>query len=83
MTTTRSPTTDPMIFPGQIGDRVRLIAMPNDPNPVPEGSEGTVEGIVHLAWGHDVQAQIWIKWDNGRKLACICPPDHLEVIPAR
>jgi len=74
--------TTTMIFPGKIGDRVRLITMPNDPNPIPEGSEGTVREIVHLPWGHDMRAQIWIDWDNGRHLACICPPDHLEILGA-
>lgn len=69
-----------MAFHGKKGDRVRLIFMPNDPNPIPENSTGTVEEVVNMTWGQDKRSQVWIDWDNGRRLCCICPPDHLEII---
>lgn len=53
----------------EIGTRIVLTAMPDDPDPVPVGSVGTVVGIVcdnqndpkHLD-------QFWMTWDNGRTL---------------
>ena len=71
-----------MAFHGKKGDRVRLVFMPNDPDPVPAGAEGTVQDVVQLDWGHDKFSQVQIAWDNGRTLSCVCPPDHLEIIGA-
>lgn len=70
----------PMAFHGKKGDRVKLVFMPNDPNPVPEGTEGTVIDVQQMDWGHDKWSQVAIAWDNGRSLSCCCPPDHLEII---
>lgn len=63
------------------GSRVRLVAMPDDPNPVPYGTEGTVELVnpVRLS-PHDEFTQVLVKWDNGRSLSCVMPPDKLEVL---
>ena len=69
-----------MAFHGKKGDRVRLVFMPNDPDPIPEGTEGTVLDVQHMDWGHDKFSQVSVKWDNGRGLSCVCPPDHLEII---
>jgi hypothetical protein len=69
-----------MAFSGKRGDRVKLVFMPNDPDPIPEGTEGTVEDVVDLSWGQDIRSQVQICWDNGRTLACICPPDYLQII---
>lgn len=70
-----------MSFPGKKGDRVRLVFMPNDPDPIPEGTEGTVEDVVTMDWGQDKKTQVFVKWDNGRTLSCICPPDFMEIVP--
>lgn len=69
-----------MAFHGKKGDRVRLVFMPNDPNPVPEGTEGTVLDVQQMDWGHDKWSQVAVEWDNGRSLSCVCPPDYLEII---
>lgn len=69
--------TDAMVFDGKIGDRIKLIHMPDDPSPVPVGTCGTVTYIHHFPHGHDVRVQIGVDWDNGRTLACICPPDFV------
>lgn len=75
-------TTATMAFLGKPGDRVKLVFMPNDPDPIPENTTGTVEGVMPMRWGQDVRTQVQVKWDNGRSLSCICPPDHLEIIEA-
>ncbi len=69
-----------MAFHGKKGDRVRLVFMPNDPNPVPEGAEGTVLDVQQMDWGHDKWSHVAVEWDNGRSLSCVCPPDYLEII---
>lgn len=70
-----------MAFHGKKGDRVRLVFMPNDPDPIPEGTEGTVEEVVAMDWGQDKKTQVYVRWDNGRTLSCVCPPDFLEILP--
>lgn len=71
-----------MSFSGKRGDRVRLVFMPNDPDPIPEGTEGIVTDVMPIDWGQDKKTQVHVAWDNGRSLSCICPPDFLEILPA-
>jgi hypothetical protein len=71
-----------MAFHGKAGDRVQMVFMPNDPEPIPVGTTGTVVDVNDMPWGQDRMTQVMVKWDNGRNLSCICPPDHLEIIPA-
>jgi len=66
-----------MLFIGKIGDRVKLVHMGADPDPIPAGTLGTVTRITHLPYGSDVQVHIGVNWDNGRTLSCVCPPDFL------
>jgi hypothetical protein len=54
------------------GTRIRLLAMPQDPNPVPLGTLGTVTG------GNG--AQLWVAWDDGRSLALALDIDRYEVL---
>ena len=58
------------------GDRIRLIAMPDDPDPIPSGSTGTVTAV----WKHSDWCQVSVDWDNGRRLMLSIPPDHVEII---
>ena len=47
------------------GDRIRLVSMPQDPDPIPVGSLGTVVEVhEHLDW-----TQVDVDWDNGRSLS--------------
>lgn len=56
------------------GTRIELTSMPNDPDPIPIGSTGTVlEG----SNGH----QLYVDWDNGRSLLLVVGIDHWRVIP--
>lgn len=49
--------------PLQKGDRVQLLAMPNDPSPVPLGTRGTVKSVSNF------QGIIYgMNWDNGSTL---------------
>lgn len=51
-----------MILP-DVDDRVKMIGlMPDDPNPIPVGTEGTVIKVVPEV------GQIYVHWDNGSKL---------------
>lgn len=62
-------------FP-KAGDRIRLIAMPHDPDPIPTGSLGTVVAIHN----HGNWAQIDVDWDNGRTLMLSLPDDCVAII---
>lgn len=58
------------------GDRIRLISMTNDPDPIPEGSVGTVAAVHdHRDW-----LQVEIDWDNGRALMLTLPEDSIAII---
>jgi hypothetical protein len=68
--------------PGKIavGDRVRLVHMSDDPDPIKAGSVGTVTFVTDLHFRDMPQTQYGIAWDNGRSLSCICPPDTIEKV---
>ena len=57
----------------EVGDRVKLISMEDDPDPIEEGTEGTV---IHI----DDLPQIHVDWDNGRILAIIPGKDRFVKI---
>lgn len=60
----------------KVGDRVKLLHMPNDPDPVPNGSTGTVWRVADFG----SHAQIGVNWDNGRSLNIVVPEDSFEVL---
>ena len=61
-----------------VEDRIRLIHMPEDPDPIPAGSIGTVRAIhPHHGW-----TQIEVDWDNGRQLMLSLPDDVIEILTA-
>ena len=58
------------------GDRIRLVAMLDDPDPIPPGTTGTVVSVrTQGTW-----AQVDVKWDNGRTLMLVVPPDECEIM---
>jgi len=60
----------------QIGDAIRLINMPEDPDPVPAGSTGIVTRVTE-----GTLAQIDVRWDDSsRSLSLVPGVDQFEVI---
>ena len=66
--------------PVRVGDRLRLIAMQDDPDPIQIGEVGTVTGCRRNGGGRDAWFQIDVSWDNGRMLMLVSPPDEFEII---
>jgi len=57
------------------GDCIRLLTMPNDPDPIQVGAEGIVIDATD-----GPLAQITVDWDNGRSLSLIPGVDRFEII---
>ncbi len=57
------------------GDRIRLLYMGDDPDPIPVGSTGTVLAVTTGPF-----AQIEVDWDNGRSLTLIPDVDRIEIL---
>jgi hypothetical protein len=62
------------------GDRIRLVAMYDDPDPIPVGQVGTVVGVSRHGDGIDAWHQVDVAWDNGRTLMLVSPPDQFEIV---
>jgi hypothetical protein len=62
------------------GDRIRLVSMQDDPDPVQVGQVGTVVSVSHHGGGKDAWHQIDVAWDNGRKLMLVSPPDRFAIL---
>jgi hypothetical protein len=70
-----------MSAPCKVGDRIRLLSMENDPCPIPIGEEGTVVTINEYPSGkHRTEWHIGMRWDNGRTLSLVAPPDSFTVL---
>ena len=54
------------------GTRVEMVYMPDDPDPIPAGTQGTVIG--------GSGDQLWVRWDNGRSLNLLVGIDRFTVI---
>ena len=64
-------TVDPM---AKVGMRVRLIQMVDDPNPIDDKLEGTIDSIDDLGTLH-------VNWDDGRRLGVVPKIDKYELLP--
>lgn len=67
------------------GDRIELIAMPEEPDPIEPGRQGTVTEIVDTDWLERGTHQIWVKWDCAddeipRNLSLVVPPDRFRIV---
>ena len=64
------------INPIRRGDRIRLTAMPDDPDPIPAGATGTVLSVTDGPLG-----QVVVEWDDSsRSLALVPGIDRFEII---
>ena len=60
----------------KVGDRIRLVSMLDDPDPIPAGTMGVVTEIhVHSDW-----TQLEISWENGRMLMLVLLPDQIAIV---
>jgi hypothetical protein len=64
--------------PCAVGDRIELVLMGKDPDPIPPGTRGTVTSV-GKAW-HDGKRQISVRWDIKRSLHLVWPDDQIKVI---
>ena len=64
----------------KVGSRIKMVSQPQDPNPVEPGTVGTVTGITRVGSFGDGFVQYKVKWDNGRTLAVVVPPDEVDVL---
>ena len=51
------------------GDRIKLVSMGEDPDPIKPGTLGTVESVDSLGTIH-------VEWDNGRHLGIVPEEDQ-------
>ncbi len=62
------------------GERIRLLAMADDPDPIQVGQLGTVVSVSRHGGGKDAWHQVDVAWDNGRTLMLVSPPDKFEIV---
>ena len=68
------------VAPVHPGDRIRLVAMQDDPDPIQIGELGTVTDCRRNGGGKDAWYQVDVAWDNGRTLMLVSPPDKIEIV---
>lgn len=59
-----------------VGKRIELTEMLNDPAPILPGDKGTVLDV----YQDTNYYQLGIKWDSGRSLSLLCPPDKYVIL---
>lgn len=62
------------------GQRIELLSMADDPNPVQPGTRGTVREVEKHGTGRDAFIQVDVEWDNGRSLMLSVPPDRCRIV---
>lgn len=61
------------------GDRIKLLAMPEEPDPLADPATGTVR----VARDNGDWVQYLVDWDSpnaSRSLMPVCPPDTLQIL---
>lgn len=61
------------------GDRIEMIFMGNDPDPIAPGSQGIITHISEDVFGKGT-AEVSVDWDNGRSLSVCLPQDKVKKI---
>ena len=65
-----------------VGKRIKSGYMPDDPDPLPFGTQGTVISVSEpLSLGSfRTYRQIDVNWDNGRTIMLVVPPDSYFLV---
>jgi hypothetical protein len=63
----------------QPGDRIRLDYMPNDPDPIPPGSTGTVTDVGPEPY-YNLHRQVYVDWDDKRSLILLHDIDQYTIL---
>ena len=67
----------------KLGDKIKLLAMPQDPDALPAGATGTVTWQNPYRGSGEQWTQYRVAWDaphEKRSLMIVIPPDQVEVI---
>jgi hypothetical protein len=62
----------------KVGDRIELVSMRDDPDPIELWTRGTVDFVNDNPASGFVQ--YGVQWDNGRTLMLCVPPDEFKVL---
>jgi len=68
--------------PDFIGKKIRLLEMPNDPAPIPEGTCGIITKVSKFAdaFLRKLTYVVEVDWEIDRGLNLCVPPDIFEVV---
>lgn len=61
-----------------VGDRIEMVFQPNDPDPIRPGDRGRITRVMELPYKGGTQ--YGVKWDSGRTLSVIVPPDTVRLL---
>ena len=64
----------------QPGQRIELVMIVDDPDPIEPGTRGTVRRVAKHGTGHNAFLQVDVAWDNGRSLMLSVPPDRYRIV---
>lgn len=66
----------------KVGDRIELVRMADDPDPVRPGTRGTVDYVSRMMndGRNRPYWQVGVKWDDGRGLMLVVPPDLFRFV---
>lgn len=64
----------------KVGDRIEMIHMGNDPDPIKSGTQGTITNVADFPPSMGGGTQLSVKWDNGRTLGVCLPEDIVKLI---
>ena len=63
-----------------MGDRIELVRMGEDPDPIPPGEQGEVLMCTTYTHGDVTYTQVAVKWDCGRSLSVVLPVDRIRKV---
>ena len=68
------------MFENLIGKRIKLVHTNDQYTKLKPGDLGTVVDVNQVRMGIKPWIQIWVKWDNGSRLALIYGIDQYEIL---